>query len=156
MSKAISMISNLNIQQCSEVLERNYIGYLSYICNGSPFTIPITYFFNSDEKYIICYSGMGHKIKAMRKNIDVSMAVADIYRANKWESVLVHGRYNEIEGSTARHYLHEFSLGIKNIVLEKENKDLDYISEFSSKIYTDDIPIVFLIHIDGMSGKIRA
>lgn len=149
------MIRNLNWQQCSDVLERNYIGYLSYVSNNRPFAIPITYFYNQKEKYIICYSGLGHKIKAMRKNIDVSLAVADIYRANKWESVLVHGKYNESDGSTARNYLHEFSLGIKEIVLAKENKDLDFISEFSSKIYADDIPIVFLIKVEELTGKIR-
>ncbi|WP_370391513.1 pyridoxamine 5'-phosphate oxidase family protein [uncultured Winogradskyella sp.] len=150
------MITTLNKQQCSDVLERNYIGYLSYISNNSPYTVPITYFYNPKENYIICYSGMGHKIKAMRKSIDVSLAVADIYRANKWESVLVHGKYDEIGGTTAKHYLHEFSIGIKDIVLARENKDLDYISEFSSKIYADDIPIVFLIRVEALTGKMRS
>jgi nitroimidazol reductase NimA-like FMN-containing flavoprotein (pyridoxamine 5'-phosphate oxidase superfamily) len=91
----------------------------------------------------------------MRKHVAVSLAVADIYRANKWESVLAHGKYDEIAGTTAKHYLHEFSLGIKKIVLDKENTDLDYISEFSSKIYADDIPIVFLIRVEDLTGKSR-
>ncbi|MCA0133748.1 pyridoxamine 5'-phosphate oxidase family protein [Winogradskyella alexanderae] len=149
------MIKSIEKSQCSEILKNNYLGYLSYISNNAPYTIPITYFYNEKENYIICYSGLGHKINAMRKNITISLAVADIFAAKKWQSVLVHGRYDEISGGTAKLYLHEFSLGIKSIILRKERQDLDYISEFSSKIYNQDVPIVFLIRIDEMTGKMR-
>ena len=150
------MIKNLDFKRCSEVLKNNYIGYLSYISNRRPYTIPITYFYNEKEGYIICYSGNGHKINAMRKQPDVSLAVAEIEANNKWQSVLAHGQYQEIDGGPAKLYLHEFSLGIKDIVLRRERRDLDYISEFSSKIYNMEIPIVFLIHVDEITGKSRS
>ena len=150
------MIKNLDFSKCSEVLKNNYIGYLSYISQHRPYTIPITYFYNETERYIICYSGNGHKINSMRKQPDISLAVAEIYANNKWQSVLAHGQYQEIDGGTAKLYLHEFSLGIKDIVLRKERKDLDYISEFSSKIYNMETPIVFLIKIDDITGKSRS
>ncbi|WP_111683413.1 pyridoxamine 5'-phosphate oxidase family protein [Winogradskyella tangerina] len=150
------MIKSLDFQRCSEVLKNNYIGYLSYISNKRPYTIPITYFYNEKERYIICYSGNGHKIDAMRKQPNISLAVAEIYTNNKWQSVLAHGQYHEIDGGPAKLYLHEFSLGIKDIVLRKERRDLDYISEFSSKIYNMEIPIVFLINVDDITGKSRS
>ncbi|OZV67940.1 pyridoxamine 5'-phosphate oxidase family protein [Winogradskyella aurantia] len=150
------MMKSLDQKHCEDVLMRNYVGYLSYIENKRPYTVPITYFFNKKENYIICYSGLGHKIRAMRKQISISLTVAEIFRSNKWKSVLVHGNYDEINGGTAKLYLHEFSLGIKKIILDTENKDLDYISEFSSKIYAEDIPIVFLIRIEELTGKMRS
>ncbi|GAB4159904.1 MAG: hypothetical protein Tsb0033_15140 [Winogradskyella sp.] len=150
------MIKSLEQKRCSDILKNNYIGYLSYINNSRPYTIPITYYYNDEENYIICYSGDGHKIKSMRKQTSISMTVADILSNNKWQSVMVHGEYAEIDGGTAKLYLHEFSLGIKNLVLKKEHKDLDYISQFSSKIYNMEIPIVFLIKIDEMTGKIKS
>lgn len=150
------MIKTLNDTNCKEILGNNYVGYLSYISKNKPYTIPITYYYDQKNNYIICYSGMGHKIRYMRKNTSVSLAVAEIYRSNKWESVLAHGTYEEVDGGTAKLYLHEFSLGIKRIILEKENTDLDYISEFSSKIYADDIPIVFLIKVEELTGKMRS
>jgi nitroimidazol reductase NimA-like FMN-containing flavoprotein (pyridoxamine 5'-phosphate oxidase superfamily) len=149
------MITSLDKQGCVDVLSNNYIGYLSYISKNSPYTIPITYYFNQKENYIICYSGLGHKIRSMRKKIHISLAVAEIYSSNTWKSTLVHGTYDEISGSTAKVYLHEFSLGVKEIILKREHTDLDYISEFSSKIYNDDIPIVFLIRIEDITGKSR-
>jgi len=150
------MIKSLDFKRCSEVLKNNYVGYLSYINNNRPYTIPITFFYNEKEKYIICYSGYGHKIDAMRKHSSIALAVSDIYSNNEWKSVLAHGQYNEVDGGTAKLYLHEFSLGIKAIVLRKERKDLDYISEFSNRIYNQEVPIVFLIKIEDITGKSRS
>lgn len=149
------MITSLDQRSCQRVLEDNYIGNLAYISNNEPYVIPITYFFNVKENYIICYSGMGHKIRAMRKKTEVSISVSEIFAANLWKSVLAHGTYKEVNGTDAKAYLHQFSIGIKEIILKHEHKDLDYISEFSSKIYNNDIPIVFLIKIDAMTGKSR-
>ena len=70
-------------------------------------------------------------------------------------SVLVQGIFNELEGSVAKAQLHEFSLGVKDLILKKEQRKLDFISEFSSKIYNDDLPIVFTIKIEEITGKIR-
>jgi len=150
------MIKILEQKRCSEILKNNYIGYLSYISSNRPYTVPITYYYNDEEDYIICYSGNGHKVKSMRKQPAISLTVADIYGNNKWQSVMAHGQYEEIDGGTAKLYLHEFSLGIKNLVLKKEHKDLDYISQFSSKIYNMETPIVFLIKVDDMTGKMKS
>ena len=51
--------------------------------------------------------------------------------------------------------LHEFSLGVKEVILKKELKDLDFIREFSVKIENGLIPVVFVIHVEEMTGKIR-
>ncbi|MCT4630412.1 pyridoxamine 5'-phosphate oxidase family protein [Winogradskyella sp.] len=150
------MIKSIDYKTCSEIFNNNYVGYLSYISNNKPYVIPITYFYNEKDKYIVCYSGNGHKINAMRKHNSVSLNVSDIYNNNKWQSASAHGQYKEIDKSNAKLYLHEFSLGIKNIVLRKERKDLDFISEFSSKIFDMEIPVVFLIKIDNMTGKMKS
>ncbi|MDG5492187.1 pyridoxamine 5'-phosphate oxidase family protein [Psychroserpens sp. SPM9] len=147
------MIKNLTSKDCDFILSHNYIGYLSYIYLDKPYTVPITYFFKDNT--IICYSSNGHKINAMRKHPQVSLQVASIDTVSEWKSVLVHGVYKEIEGSEAKALLHEFSLGIKDIIMTIEQKDLDYISEFSAKIYKEETPIVFIIDIEGMTGKLR-
>jgi len=149
------MITSLNQHDCSKLLGQNYLGNLAYIYNDEPFVIPITYFYNAKENFLICYSGLGHKIKAMRKKTRVSIAVSEIFAANLWSSVLAHGTYTEVNGTDAKAYLHQFSIGIKEIILKREHKDLDYISEFSSKIYHGEIPIVFIISINAMTGRSR-
>ncbi|PTM06753.1 MAG: flavin mononucleotide-binding protein [Bacteroidetes bacterium] len=149
------MFINLEEKEIKFILENNYIGHLSYIYQNKPYVVPITYYFDQVSNAIICYSGEGHKITAMRKNNAVSLQVSEISTVNHWKSVLVHGKFEQHYGSDAKAYLHAFSLGVKDVIMEKEYAKLDYISEFSSKIYKGDSPIVYLISIENITGKKR-
>ncbi len=149
------MFKNLEAKEKDYILENNYIGQLGYIFNNTPFVIPITYFFDKDSNAIICYSGDGHKMNAMRKHPTVSLLVSDVDTITNWKSVLVHGQFEQHFGSDAKAYLHKFSLGIKAIILEKEQTKANFISDFSSKIYKDNIPAVFIIKIETVTGKKR-
>ncbi|WP_298895259.1 pyridoxamine 5'-phosphate oxidase family protein [uncultured Psychroserpens sp.] len=149
------MIRHLNDNECIRILANNYIGHLSYIYNGKPFIAPITYFYDKNINAIIGYSAEGHKVKAMRKHTAVSMEVSEIDSVNTWDSILVHGHYQELYGSEAKAHLHDFSLGVKDLIVRKEHRKLDFISQFSSQIYKDDFPIIFLIKIDEITGKMR-
>ncbi|QXP58792.1 hypothetical protein [Olleya sp. HaHaR_3_96] len=48
--------------------------------------------------------------------------------------------------------LHNFSLGVKEILINNEDKKLDFINQFSSKVNRNDIPIIFTIEIDTITG----
>ncbi|WP_281846756.1 pyridoxamine 5'-phosphate oxidase family protein [Olleya namhaensis] len=149
------MFKNLEEKEINYILKNNYIGQLGYIFNNTPFVVPITYFFDPESNAIICYSGDGHKMIAMRKNPNVSLLVSDVENVTNWRSVLVHGKFEQHFGSDAKSFLHKFSLGIKEIILDKEQTKANFISDFSSKIYKDDIPAVFIIKIEGVTGKKR-
>lgn len=149
------MFKNLEEKEIEYILENNYIGQLGYIYSNSPFVVPITYFFDKKSNAIICYSGDGHKMNAMRKNPNISLLISDIENVTNWKSVLLHGTFEQHFGSDAKAYLHKFSLGIKDIILEKEQSKANFISDFSSKIYKDDIAAVFLIKIEEITGKKR-
>jgi uncharacterized protein len=149
------MIKDLDAKEQLLLLSTNYIGNLGYSYQHKSFVVPITYFYNEEQNNIICYSAEGHKIKALRKNNSASLSVSDIDSVNDWKSVLVHGTYEEHQGAAAKALLHQFSLGVKDLILRKELRDLDFISEFSSKISKDDIPVVFTINISEITGKMR-
>ncbi|EDP70437.1 hypothetical protein FBALC1_06758 [Flavobacteriales bacterium ALC-1] len=149
------MFKNLEDKEIEFILENNYIGYLGYIFNNKPYVVPITYHFDKESNAIICYSGDGHKMNAMRKNNIVSLQVGEIETVNQWKSILVHGTFEQHFGSDAKSYLHKFSLGVKDVIIEREHRKANFISEFSSKIYKDDIPSVFLIKITEITGKMR-
>lgn len=150
------MIRTLDEDEMYQVLSNNYIGYLAYIYRNRPFIKPITYFFQKKNNILISYSGNGHKVHAMRKHGEVALEVAEIDSVNNWKSVLAQGTYQELSGSEAKAYLHDFSIGIKDLVIRKEGRTLDFISDFSSKIYNnDDSPIVYIIKIEEVSGRLR-
>jgi nitroimidazol reductase NimA-like FMN-containing flavoprotein (pyridoxamine 5'-phosphate oxidase superfamily) len=149
------MIRNLNQTESTRILASNYIGNLSYIYRDRPYLVPITYFFDSENNIIIGYSAEGHKVRAMRKNENVSLGVSEVDSINSWNSVLAQGTFKELTGSDAKAQLHIFSLGVKDLIINKEHRELDFISEFSAKVYKEDLPIVFQIRVDEITGKIR-
>lgn len=148
------MITSLSKKECTQLLATNYVGHLAYIYNNRPYVVPITYFFDAN-KDIIGYSTEGHKTMALRKNNTISLEVSEIENINTWQSVLVHGTFIELSGSDAKKSLHDFANGIKNLVMIKEDKDLHFINEFSTKIYDENVPIVFKITVHEITGKIR-
>jgi nitroimidazol reductase NimA-like FMN-containing flavoprotein (pyridoxamine 5'-phosphate oxidase superfamily) len=149
------MYITLKDKDNKSVLEKNYLGHLSYIYQNRPFVVPITYFFDPAKDVIICYSAEGHKMNAMRKNKQVAMNVVDVDALTKWKSVMVHGSFEQLFASEAKSSLHDFSLGIKSLVAEKELKELSFISEFSSKLINEDSPMIFIIKIEEITGKMR-
>ena len=149
------MIRVLKESESLRILSNNYIGYLGYIFNNKPFAIPITYFYSEDKNLIIGYSDEGHKIHAMRNQNEVCLQVSEIDSIDHWESVLAHGAFEQVFGSEAKAYLHEFSLGVKDLTIKKENRNLSFISEFSSKISKGEIPIVFIIKVSEVTGRMR-
>lgn len=149
------MRKNLKEKEIVELLTDKYIGHLGYISGSSPFVVPITYFYDEATHTIISYSADGHKIDAMRKNKFVSLCVDEINSVADWQSVLVHGTYNELSGIDAKYMLKQFSNGIKKIINRMPEKNTQFISEFSAKIEKEKSPLVFQIKIDGLIGKQR-
>ncbi|MDO7171111.1 pyridoxamine 5'-phosphate oxidase family protein [Mariniflexile sp. AS56] len=149
------MIQNIEEKEMRFILENNYVGQLGYVYQNRPFVVPITYYFDKERNAVICYSGDGHKMKAMRKNKDVCLQISDINTVNDWKSVLVHGKFEQQFGSNAKACLHQFSLGVKDLIMEKEKAVLDFIHEFSSKVSDEGHAVVFLIEIEEMTGKKR-
>ncbi|WP_405575751.1 pyridoxamine 5'-phosphate oxidase family protein [Winogradskyella sp. Asnod2-B02-A] len=149
------MFRVLNEKESIALLMLNYIGNISYIYREKPFVVPITYFFDFANNVIIGYSAEGHKINAMRKNNHVSLIVSDVESINDWKSVLAHGTFQELSGSAAKAKLHQFSLGVKDLIINKEHRKLDYLSEFSSKIDKNKMPVVFQINVNEITGRMR-
>lgn len=147
------MIEKLNIKECIRILKNNYIGYLSYIKENTPHIVPITYFFDERENSLIYYSDEGHKINAMRNYRWVSMLVTEIKSVSDWDSVLVHGEFNELKSIDAKAKLHDFSIGIKNLIWIKELKKMNFINEFSSKVCKGKSPVIFQIKGLEITGR---
>ena len=146
-------MTDLTKSESNSILKNNYIGNLGFIAQQNPYVIPITYYYDEESNSIISYSSEGHKIESMRKNKLVSFAVQEIESVNNWKSLLIHGTFEELKGIDAKQKLHNFSEGVKRIILRKEYKETEFISEFSSKLYSRGIPTVFRIVINEITGK---
>lgn len=145
-------MENLLAKESINLLNENYIGHLAFIAEGTPYTIPITYYYDQKDS-ILAYSGEGHKIDAMRKNPNVSLQVESIVGVQNWRSVLVHGVFEEMEGSDAKHLLRAFSDGVKSVINKIEHKNPQFISEFTNDVYATGITVVYRIKISRITGK---
>ncbi len=148
-------MTDLSTSESTNVLRNNYNGHLAYISQGNPYVIPITYYFDHEDSSIISYTAEGHKIDAMRKNPSVSMVTEQIQSLVNWKSALVHGTFEELDGELAKQKLHEFYEGVKGIIRRNEDKAVEFINEFSSKLYSRGSPIAYRIKILEITGKKR-
>lgn len=155
MDNESSGIKNMETSECLQLLGENYIGRLAYISAGSPHIVPITYFHDAEEKCILGYSSPGYKISAMEKYARVAFLVDDIPSIKQWRSVLIHGDFEELEGSTAKKYLQRFAEGVQYTISQREGEAPRFIRDFSSRLQERGIPIVYRIHITDIVGKIR-
>ncbi len=148
-------IKNMETSECLKLLGDNYIGRLAYISGRTPHINPITYFHDAEEKCILSYSAPGYKIEAMEKHGWVALQVDDIRSIQQWRSVLVQGRFEQLEGSTAKKHLHRFAEGVQRTIAPKEGEAPKFIKDFSSRLQEREIPIVYRIHITDIVGKFR-
>jgi nitroimidazol reductase NimA-like FMN-containing flavoprotein (pyridoxamine 5'-phosphate oxidase superfamily) len=89
----------------------------------------------------------------MRNNNAVSLLVEEIISSNNWKSVMAHGTFEELHCSDAKFKLHQFTEGVKGLILRKEHRETEFISEFSSKLYSRGAPTVYRIKILEITGK---
>jgi uncharacterized protein len=93
------LIRELNGDQCRELLKRKTLGHLACALAGQPYIVPIHFSFDSERDRLYGFSAVGQKVSWMRQNPHVCIEVDDILDKNRWTTVLVFGRYREIEDS---------------------------------------------------------
>jgi|CZKU01.1.fsa_nt_gi nitroimidazol reductase NimA-like FMN-containing flavoprotein (pyridoxamine 5'-phosphate oxidase superfamily) len=89
------MMGNLTPDQIDEVLRSEVVGRISYIADGWPYIVPVTYVYDGGE-FVFSHSANGHKIEAMRKNHQVGFEVEQIRGVADWRTVLARGRFEEV------------------------------------------------------------
>jgi nitroimidazol reductase NimA-like FMN-containing flavoprotein (pyridoxamine 5'-phosphate oxidase superfamily) len=101
------LITRLRSKECRETLSRLGFGRLACSSNDRPYIVPIYFHLDADRLY--SFSTLGQKILWMRQNPLVCLEADDIRSHDDWESVVVLGRYVEIEtgpaGAKARNHV---------------------------------------------------
>jgi len=93
------LIRNLNRVECDEVLRRATLGRLACAQRGQPYIVPIHFSFDDERACVYAFSAVGQKIDWMRENPKVCLEVEEILDKDRWTTVLVFGRYREIDNS---------------------------------------------------------
>lgn len=146
------MITTLSKEETLYVLTTNYIGRIAYVEDNIPYIVPVTYFYDRGNNYIISYSGQGHKLESMRKNANVCLECEDLEHVKSWKTVVAHGKFEELKGSQSKQLLHTFTEGVKKLMAAK-GRDVSIINDFSSAISEKQLPEAYIIRLDSISGR---
>jgi hypothetical protein len=93
------LIHELKPSECEEILNRQSLGRLACSHDDQPYVVPIHFSYDPERGCLYAFSTVGQKILWMRENPKVCVEVEDIGDKNRWTTVLVFGRYEEIGDS---------------------------------------------------------
>lgn len=146
------MLGELNDLEIRELLSRQVIGRVGFHHRGVSYIVPINYVYKNGAVY--GHSGMGHKIKTMRKHPEVCFEVEEIESLFRWKSVVVWGKYEEITGEEEKNQaMQALTHRLMPYVNNPANHPSHGIAADENKIGTVIQPIIYKIVISSTSGR---
>lgn len=95
----IVRIRELSEAESAAVLGGSEFGRLACSRNDQPYIVPIHFSFAPERKCLYAFSAVGQKIDWMRENPKVCVEVEDVADKDHWTTVLIFGRYEELDDS---------------------------------------------------------
>lgn len=88
------LIESMTRQASIEQLKHARAARLGYVHDGQPYIVPMLFAYDVD--YLYSFSTEGQKIAWMRANPRVCVEVDDLVSIEKWKTVIVLGRFEEL------------------------------------------------------------
>jgi nitroimidazol reductase NimA-like FMN-containing flavoprotein (pyridoxamine 5'-phosphate oxidase superfamily) len=143
------VIHELTAAQCHDMLRRKNLGRLACSRDDQPYLVPIFFYFDVAERCVYSFSTVGQKIEWMRRNPKVCLEVDEISDPFHWTTLVVFGRYEELQGSKqesdARRRAHELFQQRRNWWLPAAGKVTGGEEH--------GIAVVYRIRIEEMTGR---
>jgi nitroimidazol reductase NimA-like FMN-containing flavoprotein (pyridoxamine 5'-phosphate oxidase superfamily) len=142
------LIHELTHHQCAEVLARLEIGRLACSRLDQPYVVPIRFSYDGDRNCLYGFSSLGRKIEWMRENPKVCVEVEDIESNDRWTTLVIFGRYEEIDDSP------ELS-GTRQRIWELFQQRPQWWFPAAAKIGSRErhAMVIYRIQIDRMTGR---
>lgn len=103
------LIHEMTHEECHDALAQSNLARLACEREGQAYIVPV--YLSYDGKYLYGFSTRGQKIDWMRANPLVCVEIDEVKSQNRWMSVVVYGRYEELpdtpEHKATRLHAHE-------------------------------------------------
>jgi uncharacterized protein len=142
------LIHELTQQECRDVLSRAHLARLACSRHDQPYVVPISFSYDSVLNALFSFSAVGRKVDWMRDNPKVCVEVADVDDRFHWTTVIVFGRYNEIDDAPERSAVRERALG-----LFKHRAEWWLPGAATSPTQAPESVVIYRVDIDSMSGR---
>ncbi len=93
------MIGEMTKEEMERLLQAEMIGHLGCYAHGKVYVVPVTYAYSHGCVY--AHSSEGSKIQMMRQNPEVCFEVEHVENMSTWQSVIIHGTFEELIGEEA-------------------------------------------------------
>jgi len=145
------MLGNLNEHQMNNLLASQVIGRLACSAGDQPYLVPLTYTF--DGTFIYGQTNEGMKLDVLRKNPNVCFEVDQMTDMANWQSVIVQGVFEELNGEVAEKarqvlYNRVFPMKTSSTVHTHEHQVESEIND-AERIK----PIIYRIRVKEKSGR---
>jgi len=91
------LIHELTPPECRDLLSRSDIGRLACSRADQPYIVPISFSYDAESSCVFSFSAVGRKVNWMRENAKVCLEVEDVADRFHWTTVVIFGRYREID-----------------------------------------------------------
>jgi len=143
------VIHELTASQCRELLGRMHLGRLACAKADQPYITPIFFYYDAGQDSLFSFSTLGQKIDWMRGNPKVCVEVDEIIGQSNWRTVLVFGRYEEIDDSAAGRVL-------RTVVQAKLEGQPGWWVPGAAKLaggQEHHVAVLYRVRIDRLSGR---
>jgi nitroimidazol reductase NimA-like FMN-containing flavoprotein (pyridoxamine 5'-phosphate oxidase superfamily) len=93
------LVHELTSPQCRDVLSRSHLARLACCRADQPYVVPVSFTYDKESDCLFSLSEVGKKIRWMRDNPLVCLEIEDVEDRFHWTTVVVLGRYREIDDS---------------------------------------------------------
>lgn len=138
------LIHEMSEAECRTALTRSGFGRLACARDNQPYVVPV--YFAYDGEHIYGFTTLGQKTEWMRSNPLVCLEIDDRTCHEKWVSIIVHGRYEELLDEPARVRAHD--------LLQRRAMwwEPAYVATAHGSKPTSLTPIFYRIHVNQMTG----
>lgn len=143
------VIHDMTPSECRELLERSHLGRLACAKADQPYITPIFYYYDAGQDSMFSFSTRGQKVDWMRGNPKVCVEVDEIVSQHNWRTVVVVGRYEEIDDSAAGRVL-------RSMIQAKVEAQPEWWLPGAGKLaggQEHHVPVMYRIRIDRVSGR---
>jgi len=136
------MITRMSEEESRALLRAGRLARLGCVADGGPYVVPVNYVF--DGEFVFSHSLPGRKVDAMRAFPRVCLQVDELRDEARWQSVIVFGTFEELEGRAER----ERALGLLLSLFPR-------LTPVESLIAADagaPAPVVYRVRVERVTG----
>src|SRR4051812_33270278 len=138
---SLRRVEDLTREGIDELLREEIVGRIGCHAGGETYVVPVIYAYDGEAFY--AYSIEGKKIRMMRENPSVGFEVDRYEGPGRWRSVIVQGKYEELDGADAER--------ARSLLAEK----FADVSRGPRAATEGPAPVAFRIRISEISGRRR-